>query len=783
MAKLNGEGIKQFFINHGEKVGLGVVGLVVVYALATATWVPYDGDPEEIKTKAEEAKKQYLAQEIKPEDEQQLELVVAPEDRPAALVNREMLDDLSAGNWNLAVLMSSSPNDGKVPLKEAQDLFERHPIRNLSAAGSYVLLNLGPEVPEAEEIPDATDTSPVPPALADSGAFPNSSILDDRFERRANTGSGGAGGEGGPGSMDYMSSYYSPEIDYYDEYGGEGGEMSYAGTTLKGRGQPFIAVRGIVPLHELIRDVSEARNCSFAEAAQFFQLIDYQLERQEANADGTWPADDAATWTPVDRATAEAILGEVDGFDLDPVPPQLTDVAVTMPLPARITGVWKTLATHKDLESYSLSSADMENELKYQRALIKKAQEDLAQQQGAQVEQTGPKVKGWAPVAYDSRKIASDLMGSSSAYGDSYEDYYAGQNSASLYGTMSTGQNDTKFNELVKDLSDMVDKEQDKALRDYIKNRVTAVGNLLLFRYIDFAVEPGKTYRYRARLEIENPSFGESVVDASVPSVVEGETRFNSWSNITEPVTVDRDTYYFVHNVDRRKNFVAMDFYHFDPGLGTIVSNTEPDPPEEENLNSVPRLEIGYGEPIGGNLPVWELSPAAYTFAKDEEGPDDDGDPKGYAFQSGDVLVAALDDYAVNRNEHPDLKIPKAANYSLQLVEAVLVQKKDGSLMQLDTASQTYAEQLQKLLITRQNEPFRDLKGGGALDGDTCPCLANLYMGYMEGDAGMEGGSRRSNTRTRSPLRKSGSRADAGVRSAGSAARSSGKGRGGPPAP
>ena len=99
--------------------------------------------------------------------------------------------------------------------------------------------------------------------------------------------------------------------------------MGYAGTGLKGRGQFFVSVRGIIPLHELIRDVAEARNCDFAEASQYFQLIDYHLDRQMANPDGTWPADDQ--WEPVDRETAISVLSEVDGFDLDPVPPPLTD--------------------------------------------------------------------------------------------------------------------------------------------------------------------------------------------------------------------------------------------------------------------------------------------------------------------------------------------------------------------------------------------------------------------------------------------------------------------------
>ncbi|MFV0444825.1 MAG: hypothetical protein ACK5Q5_14735 [Planctomycetaceae bacterium] len=780
MAKGTKFNAKQFFVNHGEKFALGLVVLVVLYALATANWIPYKGDPRAIVEAAEQAQAQYDARAITPDEAKELGLVVEEDQRPAALVQKNILEDWSAGRWDLRVPLAVSPTDGKQPFKDAQDLFERHPIRKLTASTYWVLLNLGPEDPPPAagvEAKPGDEASPPPTTLAGGprGNVPN---LDEEFQRKSGAASGAGLGPGGcptcPAGAGYMETYYSPELDYYEGSMGEGGgEMSFAGTKLKGRGQFFISVRGIIPLHELIRDVAESRNCDFAEAATFFQLIDYHLERQMLKDDGSWPADDQ--WESVDRETALSILQEVDGFDLDPVPPPLTDPAVTMPLPARITGVWGRHATHPDIETFSLSQQDMENEMKFQRALLTKAQEMQAAQQIPQ-EAMLVKPRGFSDVMMSSRTLQSEVMGMESSYGSTYEDYSAGgmENTYGTMGGQQTQQNDPKFAALVKELTEkVVDKKAtDKKLEEYIKSRITAVGNLLLFRYVDFAVEPGKTYRYRARLEVENPNYQARVQDAEAPSVVEGETRFNAWSNITDPVSVERTTYYFVHNIDWRRNDVEIDFFHRDSQLGTMVSNAEPDPPEEDNKNSYPRLKVGFGEPVGGNMEVWELSPGGYTFKKDDidgtkEEQDGDNDPKGYSFQSGDLLVAALDDYDLNRSEHPDLQIPRAQINDLQLVDAILIQGKDGKLTQLDSITQQPWLEYMQRTIEKQNEPFRDLKSSGAATADgLCPCLADLYGSgeYMSEMMSADGGARRADKRTRSVLRKSGSRADANTR-------------------
>ncbi|MEX0712068.1 MAG: hypothetical protein WD278_06940, partial [Pirellulales bacterium] len=58
------------------------------------------------------------------------------------------------------------------------------------------------------------------------------------------------------------------------------------------------------------------------------------------------------------------------------------------------------------------------------------------------------------------------------------------------------------------------------------------------FRFFDFTVEPGKTYRYRVRLMLRNPNHGVAARYLERPELAEGETRLTDWSEPTGWVTV-----------------------------------------------------------------------------------------------------------------------------------------------------------------------------------------------------------------------------------------------------
>jgi len=68
----------------------------------------------------------------------------------------------------------------------------------------------------------------------------------------------------------------------------------------------------------------------------------------------------------------------------------------------------------------------------------------------------------------------------------------------------------------------------------------TVVVDNKLFRFIDLTAEPGKTYRYRIQLVVNNPNFGllpDCLLDANTAKV---QTLSSDWA-VTAPVAIPRD--------------------------------------------------------------------------------------------------------------------------------------------------------------------------------------------------------------------------------------------------
>lgn len=61
-----------------------------------------------------------------------------------------------------------------------------------------------------------------------------------------------------------------------------------------------------------------------------------------------------------------------------------------------------------------------------------------------------------------------------------------------------------------------------------------------LFRFFDFSVEQGKTYRYQVRLVLRNPNEKIPPQYLAAPELSTGELRYTAWSEISEPVTIPR---------------------------------------------------------------------------------------------------------------------------------------------------------------------------------------------------------------------------------------------------
>ena len=86
----------------------------------------------------------------------------------------------------------------------------------------------------------------------------------------------------------------------------------------------------------------------------------------------------------------------------------------------------------------------------------------------------------------------------------------------------------------------------------------------------DVGAEPGATYRYRVRIVTNNPFFGrDAALAPAQKELAKQPLSIGAWSDWTEPVTVDRKSYYFVTSAsDRdgmgpaRASVELMEFYY-----------------------------------------------------------------------------------------------------------------------------------------------------------------------------------------------------------------------------
>ncbi len=484
---------------------------------------------------------------------------------------------------------------------------------------------------------------------------------------------GGLGGQGGEGGLSGFGRGGLAGLGRGD-LGDEDGYGSSAGVVREAQPYKFAIVRAVFPIKEQIAQYMKATNSmSMEAAAQLLQVIDFNLERQEQIG----RTDQWTEWEPVDTQAALDVLEQSGQPEADVVRAAVTDSAITMPLPPRIYGVWGKIASHKRILDFELSPEEIQQEVRLNAELMKMREE----QQKTQVQDERQKVqkRGFSSVAGDARSLQSQVLGG--AMGDDGEMGFglgAGMNrgadgggrrgrggrpviAPNTPGVKNGRDPQAAYAELMKRLGQTKDEvEKNKALAEYIKKSVTAEGELLLFRYLDFNVDPGKTYRYRVRLVLNNPNFGHLTSEANgEASVVAGETRETDWSNVTRPVTIERDVAYFVKDVDLRRNKTLMSVYEWDTKLGTTVHGD---------------VDLYPGQHIGGKAKTNVIDPAKSV-----------AEVKDYSFKSPDVFVDTHSDVALDRNLHKDLRLPGGSNGEALLPEEALVfQASTGELTVID---------------------------------------------------------------------------------------------------
>ena len=273
----------------------------------------------------------------------------------------------------------------------------------------------------------------------------------------------------------------------------------------------------------------------------------------------------------------------------------------------------------------------------------------------------------------------------------------------------------------------MTPEEQADVLKMAIQNRAEVAGQLLLFRYLDFAVEPGQVYRYRIRFRIYNPFFGSPPEWLADASVGEGEIRFTEWSEPSPPIQVETDSEYFLVDVNPGAGITSLpkaslDVFQWHADAGTLV--------DEE-------MDLLAGEAISDEVKTEVLRPVEQTFAEEE-----------IILDTRSMLVDAMAAPSVNPDLHPDLAFtPAQARSGLGITEQALIMDRFGRLKVIDSATQQRQHKNAQAMLRMQSSEYDSLREPEEVDEDE---LDRAARGMTKGAFGKAKGAKR----TQNPNRK-----------------------------
>lgn len=702
-------GVRALLIQHAEKGIFGLAALVGLAAFGTTRWSHFEGTPERITEKVYKQRTELEAQ-VWPAEERQ-RFTLTPDQLPAQLVYEHLRREYRPESFPFPMEFSTrfrhSLYGGRPPLKEPVLAWLDQPL----ATPGRVLVQKSPILPNANRRAPNEQADPVRRERLPDELLPRGpASLDSRRQR--------------PSDLNADTDAFPSPLR------GSIPEGSGVPVSITADGYHYVSVRAVFPIKDQIRQYAEAIHRPFVDAARAFDIIDFQLERQELDSpwDTRW-----SDWSPVDRAAAEQVLTSSDGFDPEGIAGTVTNSVMTMPLPRRVFGQWFSDVTHPALEQFRLSEKEVQEQLAYQRKLVERY---------AEANKAAPKRierGGFARYLYDNRDLQAQLLTDPGPSGPQYGAPaspgfggrpmvnapfpQAGNPPRSPQGPRTAP---VTPDEILRRLAAGDRQGVDRALQEFVRTRATVEGELLLFRYLDFAAEPGKTYRYRVRLELLNPNFGRQPSEANGEStVVQGETRLTRWSDTTEPAFVKPDVDYFVSSVETRKSLpqARLTVFQWDSKLGTVVQGA---------------VETFVGQFIGGKERAEVIDPANRRIETTD-----------YAFASKDFLVDAFGDEQLNPKYHSDLKFATSRG-DLGLPARLLVADERGRLHDVDAYGSAADERKARRYMANQTEAFRWIRdlAAAALQTDS---LMDLLGPSSESGAGTSRPGGRNQT---SPLQR-----------------------------
>jgi hypothetical protein len=585
--KGKGFNFKQIAITHGEKIVLGVAGVLALFVLLKTTWGTYQKQPAALKKAAEDAS-----------------TLIASTKWPAAEAGKYPPNDtlgIQIGSMLTPIpgntLVTSEGPGYELSIPGSFSLYRREkpmtdpkylPVRNLIATATRMVIAKRNEsfvFAEGAEPGPAGGTDPTgaaAPKKPKRGAFRRRSGAAGEGPDGIPMGEFGAPPMGGAGRRPTGARPYGPMAAGARPYGpmaagarpygpmaagarpygpmGPMGAMMDAGSTAMGEGgggqaveadgQRVVTVRGIYPIREQMREYEKKLHLPEGyNPLDYIRIKDFILERAVSTDGGKT----FSKWTEVDKkANVEYLKTKVADFDTDTVATGVTHYVITSPLPMRLLREWGDEATHPELDRYKLSREGQRRQrvineaVQEQKKRLKKFKEESESGGFGAVQRN---------MAGDRSAVMQDQAGE-----QGFQSYINEQMSQMYPAGDAEG-----FNR--------------GTMLSTFKAEANAAGDLVLFRYFDFNVLPGRTYKYRVKLTLYNLLYGLPAEKLALESQGSNkdEYRQTKFSNETTPATVPRDVDYFIDHITDRRSLrmdapsVTMSVYEWMPKLGTVV--------------------------------------------------------------------------------------------------------------------------------------------------------------------------------------------------------------------
>ncbi|RPI81418.1 MAG: hypothetical protein EHM42_10625, partial [Planctomycetaceae bacterium] len=302
-AKLKSTDYKAFFLAHGEKLGMGLVGLIALTCLAMTRWSGYEKTPVQMEDQAKKVQATLQSNRWPQEELAKFALVTSE-----AQVNR-YLASLDPAAYEFQIPLSPKLNVYRKPADEPEVL---PPLELIARDIEFTVI----EVLE-DQLASADDAT-----AAGSGKSAEREKASEKksADKKSDKKKGG--------DLDELAS--STE--------GSDSLMPGISASLRSRGYRANVIVAVVPRRAQLERLKKALHLStLAQADAALIYNNFKMERQRA-VPGADPW--SGKWQTVSLQTALDLLDSVELEEADLVPAEYTDAVFTMHPPRRIDNEW-----------------------------------------------------------------------------------------------------------------------------------------------------------------------------------------------------------------------------------------------------------------------------------------------------------------------------------------------------------------------------------------------------------------------------------------------------------